>query len=206
MAGSKIESLCDIFARWGRDTDKNTDHSYGPVYEKLLAPFRESADVVLELGVDKGGSLRVWHDYFVKALIIGVDNNPQAMIIRRGRILTYCVNLASTDELARQLLGGTSLNSIDVIIDDGSHLLGHQLGCLMTLWRFLKPGGIYCIEDASSLAEGEYEKLNASWGLPPLKLLYDARVKNNRHDDVIYCFEKPTQQKAMVEVLSLDES
>ena len=45
-------------------TDKNTTHSYLPLYEYLLNPIKDSAKSVLEVGVSKGGSIKLWKDYF----------------------------------------------------------------------------------------------------------------------------------------------
>ena len=38
-------------------TDKNTIHSYLPLYQKLLINKRESAKNVLEVGISYGGSI-----------------------------------------------------------------------------------------------------------------------------------------------------
>lgn len=54
-------------------TDKNTIHSYLPLYETLLQPIKETARAVLEVGVYKGGSIKLWHDYFKNASIYGCD-------------------------------------------------------------------------------------------------------------------------------------
>ena len=45
-------------------TDKNTTHSYLPLYQKLLAIKKETAKNVLEVGIDSGGSIKLWSDFF----------------------------------------------------------------------------------------------------------------------------------------------
>ena len=47
--------------------------SLAEVYEPYLDPHRESARSVLEIGVESGGSLAMWADYFPAAHIYGVD-------------------------------------------------------------------------------------------------------------------------------------
>lgn len=42
-------------------TDKNTVHSYLPLYETLLSSRREKAHVVMKVGVKDGGSSWVRH-------------------------------------------------------------------------------------------------------------------------------------------------
>jgi len=48
-------------------TDKNTFHSYLNLYENLLKSKKYSAKNILEVGIYKGGSIKMWKDYFVNA-------------------------------------------------------------------------------------------------------------------------------------------
>src|SRR5271165_6687368 len=53
--------------------DKGTAHSYIDVYAELLAPMRERAVEVLEIGVGPEAlSLRLWRAFFPRALIVGI--------------------------------------------------------------------------------------------------------------------------------------
>jgi hypothetical protein len=54
-------------------TDKNTVHSYLPLYESLLSGKRDSASHILEIGIYYGGSIKLWHDYFPNAMVYGLD-------------------------------------------------------------------------------------------------------------------------------------
>ena len=45
------------------------DH-YFEVYERYLSPIRRSNPVVLEIGVQLGGSVEMWRDYFGPANIV----------------------------------------------------------------------------------------------------------------------------------------
>jgi hypothetical protein len=54
------------------------DH-YFEVYERFLAPIRHTRPVVLEIGVQLGGSVEMWRYYFGPAArIFGIDINPEA--------------------------------------------------------------------------------------------------------------------------------
>ena len=44
--------------------DKNTIHSYLPLYEQLLNSKKENAKNILEIGVYNGGNIKLWSDYF----------------------------------------------------------------------------------------------------------------------------------------------
>lgn len=44
-------------------TDKNTVHSYLPLYQKLLINKKETANNILEIGIQHGGSIKLWNDF-----------------------------------------------------------------------------------------------------------------------------------------------
>jgi len=54
-------------------TDKNTVHSYLPLYQNLLISRKESAKNVLEIGIWNGGSIKLWNDFFPNATVYGLD-------------------------------------------------------------------------------------------------------------------------------------
>ena len=54
-------------------TDKNTAHSYLPLYQNLLIRKKETAKNVLEIGICNGGSIKLWNDFFVNANVYGLD-------------------------------------------------------------------------------------------------------------------------------------
>src|SRR5262249_23051211 len=54
------------------NTDKIT-HRYLDVYDPILAPWVGKEVKLLEIGIHKGGSLRLWRDYFRLGVIIGID-------------------------------------------------------------------------------------------------------------------------------------
>ena len=63
-----LESLVD-----NSRTDKNTTHSYLPLYDALLKSKKETAKNVLEVGIYSGGSIKLWHDYFSGAVVHAID-------------------------------------------------------------------------------------------------------------------------------------
>mgnify|MGYP000315327180 CR=1 FL=1 len=54
-------------------TDKNTVHSYLPLYQQLLISKKETAKNVLEVGICNGGSIKLWSDFFTNATVYGID-------------------------------------------------------------------------------------------------------------------------------------
>jgi hypothetical protein len=123
-------------------------------------------------------------------------------MIKEERILCITADLFDAPALMNKLSQITSIGSVSLIVDDGPHWVDQQIKCMDSLWPLLCSGGLYVIEDASELIHGqtwdgsssidggEYFRLLANRQLPKLLRLYDNRVAKNRHDDVIYCFQK----------------
>ena len=62
-------------------TDKNTLHSYLPLYQKLLGKKKLTSKNILEIGIFNGGSIKLWNDYFTNATIYGLDVVPRNRVM-----------------------------------------------------------------------------------------------------------------------------
>ncbi len=135
--------VSELFDKYG--SDKNERNGYGHAYDELLTPRKKSVKAVLEIGVFHGASLRAWRDFFPNAVVYGFDVHPSFMLVE-DRIQTCLVDSTQADEVDLRMV---RLNGIqfDLIVDDGSHILRHQLLTLANLWRYVKPGGLYVVED-----------------------------------------------------------
>jgi hypothetical protein len=141
-------------------TDK-AHFGYAAIYEKYLADRREEVRVVLEIGIKEGASLRMWKEYFPKALIWGWDIDPKTMIYGEDRIITSVFDQGASSIVYRNVLGRSDPSPIDIVIDDGSHWQHHILNSYYQLWKYLAPGGLYFIEDVASLKSLE---AGDTWG------------------------------------------
>lgn len=145
-------------------TDK-TAHGYLPFYARYLGPLRLRRNVILEIGIGEyesrtpGGSLHVWRDYFPRSLVVGLDLHPKDVDLG-PRVRAYQGDQSSPDDLARVVrdIGGT----LDVVIDDGSHVGEHQWVSFQHLFPRVRSGGWYVIEDLSTSYWPEY---GGSWPL-----------------------------------------
>ena len=79
-------------------TDKNSYHSYVDVYENLFKNRQLTVKNLLEIGIERGGSLKLWNDYFVNAQIYGLDitNAPQFLSNHKRIITKKCNAYSST--------------------------------------------------------------------------------------------------------------
>jgi hypothetical protein len=129
----------------GVKTDKGiTVHNYTEVYELFFSPLKNTAKKVFEIGIAGGGSLEMWRDYFPKATIYGIDIVPKGEL-DSDRLKTFVADQASRRQLAAFIarFGGF----YDIIIDDGGHTMEQQQVSLGFLFKYLRPGGYYVIED-----------------------------------------------------------
>lgn len=147
------------------ETDRAGWRGYDRVYSKYLSSKRDEALDILEIGIFFGWSLLAWQRYFKNAKLTGIDNviDPSRTaemqeISRRFPVYNtikkcYFDTRQETDWY--ELWG----KEFDVIIDDGGHHPSNeQLPTLTNGWEYLKPGGLYFIEDVSH-RYGELELL-----------------------------------------------
>ena len=93
-------------------------------------------------------SLEMWLRYFPNSNIIGVDIADFSWV-KHPRVKTFQADQGSRSDWSRvlQKLEKLGKNSLDIIIDDGSHASQDQQITLGLLLPYLRPGGIYVIED-----------------------------------------------------------
>jgi hypothetical protein len=112
-----------------------------------LAGRKDQPLRILEIGVQAGGSLEVWAEYFKTAtLIIGCDIDHACGALRyddpRIKVLIGDIN---TPETLQSLAALT--DTLDVVIDDGSHHSSDIIRSFVQLFPRLAEGGTYLIED-----------------------------------------------------------
>ena len=120
-------------------------HHYIPLYDRYFAKFRGKPVRFLEIGVSKGGSLKMWRQYLgPEAVIFGVDIDPACAAFdgEAGR-----VRIGSQDDPRFLADVVAEMGGVDVVLDDGSHVMAHVRDTLSALFPMLAPGGVYFIED-----------------------------------------------------------
>lgn len=135
------QSLSELFNKYG--TDKEVYHKYAAVYETILEPRRNDVAKVLELGAYEGAGLRAWREYFPRAYVYSLDISVHVSLTNEDRI--KCIVGDQTDSSKLNEIGW--YGPFDLIVDDASHRIEDQLYSLLYLWQYLKPKGIYVIED-----------------------------------------------------------
>lgn len=128
-------------------TDKAQSGDYLKHYETRFAGLRLSEIALLELGINEGGSLLMWRDYFSRGQIAGLDLKPVTLDDHTGRVHVYQgaqQDLQLLSRIAREM----APDGFDIIIDDCAHLGELSRASFRYLFtRHLKSGGVYVLED-----------------------------------------------------------
>jgi hypothetical protein len=105
----------------------------------------DSISNVLEIGVYNGGSLRLLQSYFPNTNIYGMDLDTPKYFNPNDKFKILIGNQENREELEDAV--AVIDNELDLIIDDGGHTMKQQQISFGCLFKHLKKGGIYIIED-----------------------------------------------------------
>jgi len=114
------------------------------VYEKLLVDYVNKGINLLEIGIAGGGSLLMYEKMLPDANVYGFDIIERPESLKNSKSVTKVIN--QNDSLSVESFA-SEFGPFDVIIDDGSHFTKETSNCFDILWKHLKKGGIYVIED-----------------------------------------------------------
>lgn len=184
-----METLLEIYNKHkkGDWPDKGSVHSYIEVYEEILAPYREMADFVLEIGLMDGQSLRMWDEYFYGGSVYGIDCSEQphgGLADLRPIIAEQSYNIFIGDATnPSDIENCFTYLKFNVIIEDAGHDLNQQFQIYKTLKPYLAEGAIYIIEDIQDIDATRYLFENIDHEKEVTIL--DRRHIKNRYDDVL---------------------
>ena len=165
-------SLRDLARKY--NTDKGpSKHNYTEIYQNLFDEICDKKINLLEIGVEYGNSLKMWHDYFINGRIYGLDYFAEAFRYHRKGWTKQKKGDLPLDEISyvaknikkempsdrvECLIGSQNnrndlestvkaVKEFDIIIDDGVHRNEDVQISLGYLFKHLKSGGFYIIED-----------------------------------------------------------
>lgn len=155
-------------------TDKATEHSYTEIYYHLFKDMRAAKIRILEIGSgDTGASHKMWKEFFPKAEVFcfetfhldsrlpkDSDTYKQRKAVRND-LEKFGVKTFKGNQLSREDLNNFIKKhggDFDIIIDDGAHMADAIQVSLGVLFPYVKPGGLYIVEDLIS-AEDRNRKI-----------------------------------------------
>ena len=136
---------CDKGSSCITNDKKISTHNYSIFYEKYLSNLKEKKINILEIGSHEGKGIASFYFYFPYSKIIGANINPFQMKFKSKRITELFIDVSSK-KIIKNFSDHIKVDQ-DIIIDDASHNLRDILFTLSILFKKLKSGGLYILED-----------------------------------------------------------
>ncbi len=116
-------------------------------YDRLLTPYRDKPIRLLEIGIQNGGSLEIWDEFFPHAeKLVGCDVNPNCASLKYDSPRIAVVVGDSNTQATQQEIFAHS-QRFDIIIDDASHQPGDIIRSFSYYFQCLNENGLYLVED-----------------------------------------------------------
>jgi GR25 family glycosyltransferase involved in LPS biosynthesis len=196
-----MTELCKLAEKYIVDKCPKYNHYYTEEYDKILKDKKYSC--MLEIGIGyqelmkkftnenykSGASLFMWRDYFKDCIIHGAD--IKEFNINEENIKIHQCDQSKVDSLEIMM---NTIGNVDFIIDDGSHVLEHQILTFQTLNKYCKD--IYIIEDVKP------ENLQTLCSLSDDNWIVSS-FKHSKDTQGFVCFQKINRQKILY--INLDQ-
>jgi predicted O-methyltransferase YrrM len=170
--------------------------------EDTLRRLPERVDNMVEFGIFKGGSIALYEALYSPKRFVGLDIKTErvaaldAFLDRTSahdRVkLYYGTNQEDRPTLKRIARENFEAQSLDLVIDDGSHRYQPSKVSLNTFLPLVRPGGLYVIEDwAWAHWPGPYHQEDAASGqyadqmYPLTRLVFEAIMLAASRPDII---------------------
>jgi predicted O-methyltransferase YrrM len=118
---------------------------------------RFNAEVIVELGIRRGGGSALLHALHQPQLLIGIELNSERAADLSAYIAKhdlgsavkphYGVDQSDRAQVAAIMASELRGRQIDLVVDDASHLLAQTRASFEVLFPLLREGGVYIVED-----------------------------------------------------------
>ena len=127
---------------WELDKPSTKWSGYFDVYERHLKKFVGKAPRILEIGVLGGGSIELWLKYFGPGTsVVAVDINEECLKYEYNGDVKIVMGNQGDPVFWEEFLA--TQNKFDIVIDDGSHVMNHQITTLNKVFPHIKEGGVF---------------------------------------------------------------
>ena len=142
-------------------------HGYAKIYEKYFYKYKEKRLNIIELGSFYGNASAAFFFFFKNSQIYSADINPDMYIYRSKRLKNFFTDTSSRSSIENDIIKKNV--KFDLIIEDASHMLKDQIISLFILFKILKPGGYFIIEEIDFPEKREDMRVNQEF--PDLKTI-----------------------------------
>lgn len=177
----RSNAVLDADGRHINGCDKCTNHDYSEAYEGLFRGLRDEVKWVMEVGVADGSCLLAWREIFPNATVVGMDVHHSDKA--HGERIEFHLGDQRLQHDCENAAGG---RQFDLIVEDATHKLANTLLTFYWLWPFVRPGGMYVVEEWDGVA-GDRERIQALW--PGVEILGTCGPHNQ--DEPLVVFRKP---------------
>ena len=147
--------------------EKVVSHGYAKIYEKYFYRYKEKRLNIIELGSFYGNASAAFFFFFKNSQIYSADINPDMYIYRSKRLKNFFTDTSSRSSIENDIIKKNV--KFDLIIEDASHMLKDQIISLFILFKILKPGGYFIIEEIDFPEKREDMRVNQEF--PDLKTI-----------------------------------
>ena len=150
-----------------RESKKIIAHGYAKIYEKYLKDNKDGILNIIELGSFYGNASAAFFFYFKNAQIYSADINPDMYLYRSKRLENFFTDTSSRSSIEKNIFNKNI--KFDLIIEDASHMLKDQIISLFILFKTLKSGGLFIVEEIDFPEKREDMRINQDY--PDLKTI-----------------------------------
>lgn len=121
---------------------------YFEIYNRHFAKYIGKDINILEIGVNRGGSLQLWkHIFGSKANIYGVDITPDCKAFEDERTKIF---IGDQEDRTFWRKIKEEIPKLDILIDDGGHYMDQQIITFEEMFPHVKDDGVYICEDTAT--------------------------------------------------------
>ena len=151
------KSLEEVYSSYNGTHGFDHWFEYANMYEENIGMLRARAIKasrnvsMLEIGVQSGGSIGIWKEYFQNTFsYVGIDINPACKSFHdpKNNIRIEIGSQSDKKFLSRLC---RDYGPFDFIVDDGGHTTELIMSSLNVLWMCMKDKGVYAIEDLHTM-------------------------------------------------------
>ena len=145
-----------------------TAHGYAKIYDKYLSEVRNNISNVIELGSFYGNASAALFFYLKNSRIYSADIHPDMYLYSSKRLINFYTDTSSRESIEKNILKKNI--KYDLIIEDASHMLKDQILSFFILFKSLKQGGLFFIEEIDF--PEKREDMRTDQELPDLKTIF----------------------------------
>jgi hypothetical protein len=145
--------LCALGAKYGTNKSalniQGHRSGYTPYYDMLFRHLKDQKILLAEIGIELNASTKMWRKFFSKAKIYGLEFDNQKIIQAKkdGLKNTFYKKIDVSNQKSIKNTFLKINKKFDVIIDDSTHDINHQINIIKVTSNFLNKKGILIIED-----------------------------------------------------------